>query len=842
MNEFKYTSRPFVNRVNLETLGKSFDTLEQGHKEAVKTASDLSRTIASLNMNEKENGFKANLLNEIQTTIENNTIYGNSYAALDDIIEKSGDILSNPAVTGRLKAQQAYEEYNRNIDNNKDLTERDKLYFKEHNPYHYEDEITEDGKVLEGKAWQPTISPTKHFDLQEALVRAINIAAKESGGGTQIRYIDANGNPTTDIKQAWNGEVFDEVTTSWNRLSKEKIKQALESVIRGTNGAIESLKQQHDIAVWDTQKQVEKTGQLVKDGEVTDENGELLDLKDWIAKSVGEGIKAASYYNPHTSRRMGSGYANWIKAMQEQQLYGNGKDLSKNDLERNGFEGIRSGILEKNVKVALVFNNVQEAAAYRKQINDMWKAMGGKATLFQDDASKVNLNNVLGIPDTSKLGKVDKAKWANLSDLIEKYNDTVEFYNRNTKNLSKKDSDYFKASTNGRNITNITDSTIQGKEIILRKNKLKEMGVQYVRVENKKTGKTRYIRIENFYKNTGILSEYMNNNFETSVVDKNYKIINKKTKLNAFSKKYDGATLVKSIYTNNDSLIAAGNNVINKMTTNTDDNKVTSELTTYALTNFSEVKLQELYDNGLITTEKYNSYKKKYEEQAIDAARLRDYNSVEMYVKDDDNISREITETSKKNEYGNKIKSAFDNNSDYKITTSIGTSGSKVGHYYVITKKNKPDETEEIFIAFSKGEAEEFMANAYMIDPRSKARDEATYIASRKKGEGENYNDNMFIPKTLDAQSRANGDGTVNVTFCNRTRTVEVGDAAIFKLLINEYKDIKRSIQLKGYFDKNDSIEMANTVNKLADFFGVSNAEAFYNEIQAKDNDLIIYK
>ena len=237
-----------------------------------------------------------------------------------------------------------------------------------------------------------------------------------------------------------------------------------------------------------------------------------------------------------------------------------------------------------------------------------------------------------------------------------------------------------------------------------------------------------------------------------------------------------------------------------------------------------------------------NIAKKKYEQQAIDAARHRDYNSVEMYVKDKDNISKEITETSKKNEYGNKIKSAFANNSDYEITTSIGTSGSKVGHHYVITEKGKPNETTEIFVAFSKGEAEEFMANAYMIDPRSKARDEATYIASRKKGEGENYNDNMFIPKTLDAQSRANGDGTINVTFCNRTRTVEVGDAAIFKLLINEYKDIKRSIQLKGYFDKNDSIEMANTVNKLADFFGVSNAEAFYNEMQAKDNDLIIYK
>ena len=842
MNEFKYTSRPFVNRVNLETLGKSFDTLEQGHKEAVKTASDLSRTIASLNMNEKENDFKANLLNEIQTTIEDNTIYGNSYAALDDIIEKSGDILSNPAVTGRLKAQQAYEEYNRNIDNNRDLTERDKLYFKEHNPYHYEDEITEDGKVLEGKAWQPTISPTKHFDLQEALVRAINIAAKESGGGTQIRYIDANGNPTTDIKQAWNGEVFDEVTTSWNRLSKEKIKQALESVIRGTNGAIESLKQQHDIAVWDTQKQVEKTGQLVKDGEVTDENGELLDLKDWIAKSVGEGIDAASYYNSNSSRRMGSGYANWIKAMQEQQLYGNGKGLSKNDLERNGFEGVRSGLLEKNVKVALAFNNVQEAAALRKQINDMWKAMGGKVTLFQDDASKVNLNHVLGIPDTSKLGKVDKAKWAMLSDLIEQYNDTVEFYNRNTKNLSKKDSDYFKAGVNGYDVTKITGETHEGFKIINEKNNLKQTTAAFIVAKNKKTGKTKHIPINDFYKNTNILTPYMNNNFDILITDKKYNVLGTRDNDKYSYRSRHAVDYIKNIYKLTNNLLQKSSEAITKMTTNTDDNKVTSELTTYALTNFSEVELQELYDNGLITTEKYNSYKKKYEEQAIAAARLRDYNSVEMYVKDDDNIFREITKTSNKNEYGNKIKSAFNNSGDYDIVTSIGTSGSKVGHHYVITKKNTPNATEEIFIAFSKGEVEEFMANAYMIDPRSKATDDAAYIASRKKGEGENYNDNIFIPKTLDAQSRPNGDGTVNVTFCNRTRTVNVGDAATFKLLIDEYKDIKRSIQLKGYFDKNDSIEMTNTVNKLADFFGVSNAEAFYNEMQAKDNDLIIYK
>lgn len=828
MNEFKYTSRPFVNRVNLETLGKSFDTLEQGHKEAVKTASDLSRTIASLNMNEKENDFKANLLNEIQTTIENNTIYGNSYAALDDIIEKSGDILSNPAVTGRLKAQQAYEEYNRNIDNNRDLTERDKLYFKEHNPYHYEDEITEDGKVLEGKAWQPTISPTKHFDLQEALVRAINIAAKESGGGTQIRYIDANGNPTTDIKQAWNGEVFDEVTTSWNRLSKEKIKQALESVIRGTNGAIESLKQQHDIAVWDTQKQVEKTGQLVKDGEVTDENGELLDLKDWIAKSVGEGIKAASYYNPHTSRRMGSGYANWVKTMQERQLYGNG--FTKAELEKNGFKGIRSGILEKDVKVALVFNNVQEAAAYRKQINDMWKAMGGKVTLFQDDASKINLNNVLGIPDTSKLSKVDKAKWANLSDLIEKYNDTVEFYNRNTKNLNKLESDYFKAATNGYDVSKIPSDTKIGAKLINFKNKLKTDNAKYIIIKDKKTDKNKSIYLNDFYKNTDILTPYMNNNFDIIVTNKNDEIL------------FKDVAYIHSIYRFNREIIQKGSEAITKMTTNIDDSKVTSDLLSYGAGSFSQIKLQALYDKGLITREEYNTRKKQYEEQAIDADNHRDYNSVEMYVKDDDNISREVKETSKKNEYGNKIKNAINGNGDYKVSRTVASSGSKVGYKYVITKKNEPDATEEIFIAFSEGEAEEYVANAYSFSPENKATDEATYISSRKKGEGKNYNGNMFIPKTLDAQSRSNGDSSVNITFCNRTKTVNVKGAATFDLLMKEYKDIKRSIQSKGYFDKNDQIELSNTITQLANLFEVPDVERFYEEIQAKDNDLKIYQ
>ena len=50
------------------------------------------------------------------------------------------------------------------------------------------------------------------------------------------------------------------------------------------------------------------------------------------------------------------------------------------------------------------------------------------------------------------------------------------------------------------------------------------------------------------------------------------------------------------------------------------------------------------------------------------------------------------------------------------------------------------------------------------------------------------------------------------------------------------------SNQSISFYEANRRKPKIETWKRLADFFGVSNAEAFYNEMQAKDNDLIIYK
>ena len=115
MKTFEYSTREYTPSIDLNTLGQTFSTLEQGHKEAVKAASDLEVAVANLKMNEAEDGFKQQLVNEIKDTVDNNTIYGNSYGALDDLIMQSGDIASDGRIIGRLRSQAAKEEYDKNV-------------------------------------------------------------------------------------------------------------------------------------------------------------------------------------------------------------------------------------------------------------------------------------------------------------------------------------------------------------------------------------------------------------------------------------------------------------------------------------------------------------------------------------------------------------------------------------------------------------------------------------------------------------------------------------------------------------------------------------------------------
>ena len=314
MKTFEYVTREYTPSIDLNTLGNTYNTLEQGHKEAVKAASDLEVTMANLDLNEAENEYRQQKINEIKQTVADNTIYGNSYAALDDIIMQAGDLASDQGMIGRLQAQKDYKAFREKVENDKTLPQDYKDYYLENNPYYYKDTFDKNGNVVGGTKWSPTKSPTAVVPLSQIVVQGISIAAKEHGGGSVTRWIDENGKVTTDPTKAFDGEVYNTSTNNWERLSREKIWQGINSMIATTPGAAESIKQDYDVARWRHNKAVQANNNKPFASDVTDNNGVYLSEEEYLRKRIDPAVQAASYYNSTNTTTWGKGLATYKAA------------------------------------------------------------------------------------------------------------------------------------------------------------------------------------------------------------------------------------------------------------------------------------------------------------------------------------------------------------------------------------------------------------------------------------------------------------------------------------------------------------------------------------------------
>lgn len=301
MKNYNFVNTPYIAPVNLEILGKTFDTLEQGHQNAVKTASELKTTIANLPMNEQEDDFKQQLINEIENTIDYNTTYGNSYAALDDLITKAGDIMSDGRVIGRLRNQAAKEEYDAKV-NAMAISEGMKQMYKEENPYIYvEGEIDErTGKTVPGELWKPKTNPVATVSPTEIQNYALQIAAEESGSYQTITFLDKNGKPTSNAEESVDGLIYQQIGTTYQKLSKEKIAEAYRIAINSIPGAEDSLRQDFKYAKWQYDKLVEKNKQ--EGGDITpyvpgftDRDGNIYTYDQWLDNKINEFSDKSAY-------------------------------------------------------------------------------------------------------------------------------------------------------------------------------------------------------------------------------------------------------------------------------------------------------------------------------------------------------------------------------------------------------------------------------------------------------------------------------------------------------------------------------------------------------------------
>lgn len=400
MKTFDYISREYVPSIDLNTLGKTYDTLEQGHKEAVKAASDLEVTMANLDLNEAESEWRQQKINEIKETVAENTIYGNSYAALDDIIAKAGNLASDQGMIGRLQAQKDYKAFREKVENDKTLPQDYKDYYLENNPYHYEDTYDKNGNIIGGTKWTPNSSPTAIVPLSQLVVQGISIAAKESGGGTMTRWLDSNGKVTTDPSKAFDGEVYNNTTNQWERLSREKIWQGINSMIASTPGAIESIKQDYNVARWRHNKAVQANNNKPFASDVSDNNGVYLSEEEYLRKRIDPAVQAASYYNSTNTTTWGKGLATYKAAQAKAEAAAQAEQLRMNQASMSG----------RNTPVEI---KVDTAANYLSTKN------------IAKDAINKEFIRLTGNTDVNIISELDKNSSYQIEDWLNKYNISV---------------------------------------------------------------------------------------------------------------------------------------------------------------------------------------------------------------------------------------------------------------------------------------------------------------------------------------------------------------------------------------------------------------------------------
>lgn len=371
MQGFNYIQKDFVPRVDLQTLGSTFNTLEQGHQAAIKASSDLETAVANLDMNEAEDGFKEQLISEIRNTIDSNTIYGNSYAALDNLVAQTGDIASDGRILGRLRNQRAKKEYDAKVDAMR-IPDGMKEMYKEENPYYYKDgEIDKrTGRIKPGEKWQANTKPVTTIPQSEIAKYALSIAAKEAGGGDSVTFLDANGRPTSDPTKSATGEIYKQVSGKFERLSKDKIRKAYREAIQAIPGAEDSLKQDYRYLNYEHDK-------LAKNGDnpapymqgVTDKNGNIYTYDQWLNNRI-EGLADVAAYNHSYSQ---THYGTALQSHKARQQTGLSLSIDPNaptkggagafilgtkDVEGNVFAGLQDAKTAANRQGLLILKKV----------------------------------------------------------------------------------------------------------------------------------------------------------------------------------------------------------------------------------------------------------------------------------------------------------------------------------------------------------------------------------------------------------------------------------------------------------------------------------------------------
>lgn len=328
----------YTHPIDLDAVERTYKRLEDAHQQTINNLSTSKAAIAALDLNKDEDPWRQEQIAKLDNAMSDMYLYGNAYAAADELNKMIGDIASDPGMIGRVRAQQQYKTWEANLDKS-NLNDKQKAYFKAMNKYHYEDIRDDSGKVIGGTDWTPQINYVNNVDIGALMARATQLAAADVSGSDIVYYKDASGKWTTNMNASVDGLPYYKINGHYEVLSKDKVRLALDTVIRGTPGALDSINQNYDIDKWYNDK-----GDASSKMNIIGKDGKLLTRDQYIERMLDGYANVVSYSRSSTTMTPLAGMS--VEAMKERnKRKGLNGDFTKSlfdvlgDLENTKFQG-----------------------------------------------------------------------------------------------------------------------------------------------------------------------------------------------------------------------------------------------------------------------------------------------------------------------------------------------------------------------------------------------------------------------------------------------------------------------------------------------------------------------
>ena len=328
---------PFVyapKEFDVTPLQKSLATLDERKERTDQQRAAIRSALGKVKLNAAEDKWKNDYVNDIMSKIDNAAQFGDYSAALETATDLAGSSLSDPALMGRVRANEQYEEeikrQKARVDRG-DISQNTYAWWLKNNPYQYNDIKDDNGNIIGGTEYEPISRPVNDINWASAAMAAFKMvtpyknstssqgsSSVTNHSGQEITRGKITAKPGEGISSSGGSSMSQE------KVTKEEIVANMEEMLKATPDGYRQAEQAYDVAMDEFNTMVEEYNNLIAEdpnsakakdlaqkidvrSKLMYRNGSKIDYKEYYARMVTDSLFAQGLaYDWRTKSTSGS--------------------------------------------------------------------------------------------------------------------------------------------------------------------------------------------------------------------------------------------------------------------------------------------------------------------------------------------------------------------------------------------------------------------------------------------------------------------------------------------------------------------------------------------------------